>query len=78
MKIAAITDDGQTISQHFGRAAYYLVAIVEDGKVIDRQMRDKPGRSRFVAPALAGVGIGFRRTNDLVRIGRCADRRPGA
>ena len=49
MKIAAITDDGQTISQHFGRAAHYLVATVEDGKVIDRQMRDKPGRSRFVA-----------------------------
>lgn len=49
MKIAAITDDVQTISRHFGRAVHYLVVIVEDGKIADRQMRDKPGCSRFVA-----------------------------
>lgn len=49
MKIAAITDDGQTISQHFGRAVHYLVVTVEDGKITGRQMRDKPGSARFVA-----------------------------
>jgi predicted Fe-Mo cluster-binding NifX family protein len=47
MKIAAITDDGQTISQHFGRAAHYLVVTVEDGKIIGRQLRDKLGHARF-------------------------------
>jgi predicted Fe-Mo cluster-binding NifX family protein len=47
MKIAAITDDGQTISQHFGRAAHYLVVTVEDGKIIDRQLRDKLGHAQF-------------------------------
>lgn len=47
MKIAAITDDGKTISQHFGRAAYYLVATVEEGKIIAREMRDKLGHSHF-------------------------------
>ncbi len=41
MKIAAITDDGKTISQHFGRAQYYLVSTVEDGKVTHREMRSK-------------------------------------
>ena len=32
MKIAAITEDGTTISQHFGRAPLYLVVTVEDAK----------------------------------------------
>ena len=32
MKIAFVTDDGQSISAHFGRAAYYLVVDVVDGK----------------------------------------------
>jgi predicted Fe-Mo cluster-binding NifX family protein len=47
MKIAAITDDGKTISQHFGRAAHYLVATVEDGKIVNREMRDKLGHAHF-------------------------------
>jgi predicted Fe-Mo cluster-binding NifX family protein len=47
MKIAAITDDGETISQHFGRAPYYLVVTVEEGKITDREMRDKLGHAHF-------------------------------
>lgn len=47
MKIAAITDDGKTISQHFGRAAYYLVLTIEDGKIVDRELRDKVGHNQF-------------------------------
>jgi predicted Fe-Mo cluster-binding NifX family protein len=47
MKIAAITDDGQTISQHFGRAPFYLVLVVEEGQVVDRELRDKLGHSQF-------------------------------
>ncbi|MBN2388620.1 MAG: hypothetical protein JXB85_16505 [Anaerolineales bacterium] len=47
MKIAAITDDGETISQHFGRAAYYQVVTVEDGKIIDRSLREKLGHAHF-------------------------------
>jgi predicted Fe-Mo cluster-binding NifX family protein len=49
MKIAAITDDGHTISQHFGRAAHYLVVTVEDGKIVDRQMREKLGHTHFAS-----------------------------
>lgn len=47
MKIAAITDDGKTISAHFGRARHYLVYTVEDGKIVTREMRDKTGHHDF-------------------------------
>jgi len=47
MKIAAITDDGQSISQHFGRAAYYLVATVENGQIVNRELRQKMGHTQF-------------------------------
>ena len=48
MKIAAITDDGKTISHHFGRAGYYLVATVDDGQIVNRELREKLGHSHFV------------------------------
>jgi predicted Fe-Mo cluster-binding NifX family protein len=47
MKIAAITDDGMSISLHFGRANYYLVVTVENGQIINREMRDKLSHSHF-------------------------------
>lgn len=47
MKIAAITDDGKTISQHFGRAQHYLVATVENGQIVECEMRDKMGHDHF-------------------------------
>jgi predicted Fe-Mo cluster-binding NifX family protein len=47
MKIAAITDDGKTISLHFGRAQHYLVATVENGQIVSREMRDKMGHAQF-------------------------------
>lgn len=47
MKIAVITDDGKTISQHFGRAPYYLVLTIEDGKIINRELREKMGHNQF-------------------------------
>jgi len=49
MKVAVITDDGKTISQHFGRAPYYLVLTIEEGKVVSREMRDKMGHTHFSA-----------------------------
>lgn len=49
MKIAAITDDGKTISQHFGRAGHYLVATIEDGKIVNREMRAKLGHNQFAS-----------------------------
>ena len=49
MKIAAITEDGTTISQHFGRAPLYLVITIEDGKIIAKETRDKAGHHTFAA-----------------------------
>jgi predicted Fe-Mo cluster-binding NifX family protein len=49
MKIAAITEDGTNISQHFGRAPLYLVVTVEDGKIVSKETRDKAGHHTFAA-----------------------------
>lgn len=51
MKIAIVTEDGRTISQHFGRAPYYAVLTVEDGIVTGRELRPKS------APHLAGGAV---------------------
>jgi predicted Fe-Mo cluster-binding NifX family protein len=47
MKIAVITDDFKTISAHFGRAEYYQVFTVEDGKIIGKEPRPKAYHGQF-------------------------------
>jgi len=49
LKIAVITDDGQSISQHFGRAPYYLVLTIEAGQVVNQELRNKLGHTQFSA-----------------------------
>ena len=49
MKIAAITEDGIAISQHFGRAPLYVVVTVEEGRVVNKETRDKTGHHTFAA-----------------------------
>jgi len=41
MRIAVISDDGKNISKHFGRAVYYSVFTIEDGKVVSKELRDR-------------------------------------
>lgn len=41
MKIAIVTDDGQSVSAHFGRAHAYTVMTVKDGAVVQRELRPK-------------------------------------
>ena len=41
MKIAIVSDDGQTISKHFGRAGEYLGFSVEQEKIVDRKSLPK-------------------------------------
>jgi predicted Fe-Mo cluster-binding NifX family protein len=43
MKIAVVTDDLKRVSQHFGRAPYYLVYTVENGKIVSQETRSKAG-----------------------------------
>ena len=47
INIAAVTDDGTTISQHFGRAKFYEVLFVENGKVVKRERCEKLGHNNF-------------------------------
>ena len=47
MRIAVITEDGHTISQHFGRAPYYQVFTVENGAIVGKELRDKAGHQQF-------------------------------
>lgn len=61
MRIAAVSDDGVRISQHFGRAPYYVVLTVEDGKVLDREMRAKAGHRTFAGQSHPEPAAGGRR-----------------
>ncbi|MEW6094250.1 MAG: NifB/NifX family molybdenum-iron cluster-binding protein [Chloroflexota bacterium] len=49
MKLAFVTDDETTISAHFGRAAYYLVVTLEDGKETGRERREKLSHAHFAS-----------------------------
>ena len=49
MRIAAISDDGITISQHFGRAPLYVVVTVEEGRIVSKETRTKTGHHTFAA-----------------------------
>jgi len=43
MKIAVISEDEKTISQHFGMAPLYVVVTAGDGKVVSKETRPKAG-----------------------------------
>lgn len=47
MKVAVISDNGTDLSQHFGRAPYYIVFTIEDGKIKQRDLREKLGHNQF-------------------------------
>jgi predicted Fe-Mo cluster-binding NifX family protein len=49
MKIAVVTDDETTLCQHFGRAQYYMVFNVENGKITGKERRDKMGHHHFAS-----------------------------
>ena len=51
MKIAIASDDGLNLSQHFGRAAYYIVFTIENNKLISKEVRDKIGHHSFIDAA---------------------------
>jgi predicted Fe-Mo cluster-binding NifX family protein len=65
MKIAAISEDGITISQHFGRAPLYVVVKVEDGKIVNKETRSKAGHHSFAAHENAFLAPGERHGYDI-------------
>lgn len=52
-KIAFPTDDGLTISVHFGQAHHYKIFTIEDGKVTSAEIREKATHTHG-APASEG------------------------
>jgi len=64
MKIAAVSDDGVSVSQHFGRAEYYVVVTAEDGQITASEMRPKAGHRTFAGQESAPLAPGERHGYD--------------
>lgn len=62
MKIAVVTMDGKTVSQHFGRSPYYSIMTIENGEVKSRDLRER--RTGHFAPG------GPQHGSDLHETGR--------
>ena len=43
MKIAVASENGITVSRHFGMATQYVIINTEDGKILSREIRHKVG-----------------------------------
>lgn len=70
MKIAVVSDDGETISEHFGRARCYVVLTIEDGEVVALETRARAGHSTFTGhsseehdPVNHGVTVAAHKPN---------------
>ena len=72
MKIAVVTDDEITVSQHFGRASWYIVFTIEDGKVTGTQKRPKMGHKHFAFKEAKPHVHGERHGCDLASASRHA------
>jgi predicted Fe-Mo cluster-binding NifX family protein len=64
LKIAAVSDDEMHISQHFGRAAYYVVLTVEGNEIVDSETRPKAGHQTFAAQGQRRLAPGERHGYD--------------
>jgi predicted Fe-Mo cluster-binding NifX family protein len=56
MRIAVVSDNGRAVSQHFGRAPYYVVLAVEGDQIVSTETRPKAGHHSLAAqqhPTLA-------------------------
>jgi predicted DNA-binding protein (UPF0251 family)/predicted Fe-Mo cluster-binding NifX family protein len=58
LKIAVVSDDGKTISQHFGRATEYVVISAEGDRITGKEVRMKVGHSQFAASEAHEQGCG--------------------
>ncbi len=73
MKIAVISEDGFTISQHFGRAPLYVVLTIEEGKIVDKETREKAGHHTFAGHTAPNLEHGERHGYDAGAAVRHAD-----
>ncbi|HJW89918.1 MAG TPA: hypothetical protein VJ436_04680 [Anaerolineales bacterium] len=42
LKIAAVTEDGRSLSSHFGMAPYYQVFTIAGGEIVAEALVEKP------------------------------------
>ncbi len=54
MKIAFVTEDGETISQHFGRAPFFMVVEQENNAIRSRSLIRKGGCSHSHGEGISG------------------------
>ncbi len=54
MKIAVVTDDGDYVSQHFGRSRYYKIYTVENGEYLHTEMRPRTIGHHGYQPPVSG------------------------
>ncbi|HPA13743.1 MAG TPA: NifB/NifX family molybdenum-iron cluster-binding protein [Desulfobacterales bacterium] len=47
MKIAFATDDKTNIAEHFGGSDFIIVATIEGGRIVNKEVREKPGHHTF-------------------------------
>ena len=64
MKIAVVSEDGVSISQHFGRAPYFVVLTVEGDRIVDSETRPKAGHHTFAAQGHPRLAPGERHGYD--------------
>jgi predicted Fe-Mo cluster-binding NifX family protein len=64
LKIAVVSEDEINISQHFGRAPYYVVLTVEGNKIVDSETRSKAGHHTFAAQRHPRLAPGERHGYD--------------
>jgi predicted Fe-Mo cluster-binding NifX family protein len=57
MKVAVVTDDGESVSQHFGRARYYAVFEVDGERIVGKEMRSKAGHHTFAQESHSDSGL---------------------
>jgi predicted Fe-Mo cluster-binding NifX family protein len=57
-KVAIPTDDGETISSHFGQAKYFRVITLENNQVVQAELREKASHNHGDHSHAAGVHPG--------------------
>ena len=57
-RIAVPSDDGETISRHFGQARYFQVLTLEAGQVASSELRPKASHQHGDASHAAGIHPG--------------------
>lgn len=47
MKIAVVSENGKTVSQHFGRATHYVIVNTDGSRILGKESRLKAGHHDF-------------------------------